>query len=161
MENPYHMAYWNALGATATPLAFSELYIGLQQGLVHAQENPLDIFMSSKFYEQQDYIIDTKHIAFIATILMNKEQWDSMPAEYQELMNECFEEASKFGAENAKIVEDENKQKIIEAGVEIIELDQATYDAMFEKSLSVQDMIREAVGDELVDDYLSAIEAAK
>jgi TRAP-type C4-dicarboxylate transport system substrate-binding protein len=84
-----------------------------------------------------------------------------MPAEYQELMNECFEEASKFGAENAKIVEDENKQKIIEAGVEIIELDQATYDAMFEKSLSVQDMIREAVGDELVDDYLSAIEAAK
>lgn len=161
MENPYHMAYWNALGATATPLAFSELYIGLQQGLVDAQENPLDIFMSSKFYEQQKYIIDTKHIAFIATILMNKEQWESMPAEYQNLMNECFEEASKFGTDNAKVVEEQNKQLILDAGVEIIELDQATYDAMVEKAAPVYDMIREAVGDQLVDEYLDAIEAAQ
>lgn len=48
----------------ATPLDFSELYIGLQQGLVDAQENPLDIFLSSKFYEQQDYVINTKHNVF-------------------------------------------------------------------------------------------------
>lgn len=161
MENPYHMAYWNALGATATPLAFSELYIGLQQGLVDAQENPLDIIMSAKLYEQQKYIINTKHIAFIATILMNEEQWNALPAEYQKLMNECFEEAAKFATENAKKVEEENLQKLKDAGLEIIELDDATYDAMVKKVAPVYDMIRGAVGSELVDEYLSAIKAAE
>jgi len=161
MENPYHMAYWNALGATATPLAFSELYVALQQGLVHAQENPLDIFMSSKFYEQQYYVINTKHIVFIATILMNKEQWDALPPEYQTIMNECFADASVYGSTNAKKVEDENRQKIIEAGVEIIELDESTLAAMVEKAAPVYDMIREAVGSELVDEYLATIEAFK
>lgn len=161
MENKYHMAYWNALGATATPLAFSELYIGLQQGLVDAQENPLDIFMSSKFYEQQDYVINTKHIAFIATILMNEEQWKALPAEYQALMNGCFADASEFGSTNAKSVEDANKQKILDEGVEIIELDDATFAAMIEKAKPVYDMIRESVGSELVDEYLAAIQAAK
>jgi len=161
MENPYHMAYWNELGASATPLAFSELYVGLQQGLVDAQENPLDIFMSSNFHEQQDYIIHTKHILFIATILMNQEQWDMMPAEYQEIVAECFEEAAKFGTENAKKIEDEIKQDIMDAGVEIIELDESTYEEIVEKVQPVYDMIREAVGSELVDEYLKEIEAAK
>ena len=161
MENPYHMAYWNALGATATPLAFSELYIGLQQGLVDAQENPLDIIMSAKLYEQQKYVINTKHIAFIATILMNQEQWDALPPEYQELMSECFEEAAKFGTENAKKVEEENLQKLKDAGIEIIELNEATYAAMIEKAAPVYDMIRNEVGTELVDDYLAAIKAAE
>jgi len=161
MENPYHMAYWNELGATATPLAFSELYIGLQQGLVDAQENPLDIFMSSKFYEQQNYLINTKHIAFIATILMNQKQWDSMPIEYQDLMNDCFIEASKYGTENAKKVEDENIKLIKEKGVEIIEPDEKTYEAIIKRVEPVYEMIRKAVGSGLVDEYLSIINKAQ
>lgn len=161
MENPYHMAYWNALGATATPLAFSELYVGLQQGLVDAQENPLDIFMSSKFYEQQAYVINTKHIVFGATILMNEAQWDALPEAYKTLLNECFAEAADYGSTNAAKVEEENKGKIKEAGVEIIELDDATIAAMVEKAAPVYQMIKDAVGEELVDEYLAAIQAAK
>ena len=51
MENPYHIAYWKALGANPTPLAFSELYMALQQGTVDAQENPYAAVIASKFYE--------------------------------------------------------------------------------------------------------------
>ena len=95
-------AYWNSLGATATPLDFSELYIGLQQGLVDAQENPLDIFLSSKFYEQQDYVINTKHNVFVATLLMNQDTWDSLPSDLQEILNECFVEIGQYGTQLAK-----------------------------------------------------------
>lgn len=160
MTNNNHMAYWNALGATATPLDFSELYIGLQQGLVDAQENPLDIFLSSNFYEQQKYVINTKHIAFVATILMNQETWDSLPADLQQTLNECFTEIGQYGTQVAQEAEEKNIQAVKDKGVTLIELDDATIAQMKEKAQPVYDMVREAVGDTLVDDYLAAIDAA-
>lgn len=157
MTNNNHMAYWNALGATATPLNFSELYIGLQQGLVTAQENPLDIFLSSNFNEQQKYVIDTKHIAFVATILMNQSTWDELPADVQELLTECFAEIGQYGTKAAQEAEAANIKAVLDSGVAMIELDDATIAQMKEKAAPVYDMIRTAVGSELVDDYLAAI----
>ena len=160
MTNPYHMAYWNSLGATATPLDFSELYIGLQQGLVDAQENPLDIFLSSKFYEQQDYVINTKHNVFVATLLMNQDTWDSLPSDLQEILNECFVEIGQYGTQLGQTAEEANLQAVRDTGVTIIDLDDTTLSQMREKAQSVYDMIRDDVGADLVDDYLAAIDAA-
>lgn len=160
MTNPYHMAYWNSLGATATPLDFSELYIGLQQGLVDAQENPLDIFLSSKFYEQQDYVINTKHNVFVATLLMNQDTWDSLPSDLQEILNECFVEIGQYGTQLGQTAEEANLQAVRDTGVTIIDLDDTTLSQMREKAQPVYDMIREDVGADLVDDYLAAIDAA-
>lgn len=160
MTNNNHMAYWNALGASATPLDFSELYIGLQQSLVDAQENPLDIFLSSNFYEQQDYVINTKHLAFIATILMNQGVWDSLTADLQGTLNECFAEIGAYATKTAQDAEAENLKIAEEKGVTVIELDDATIAQMREAAAPVYDMVREAVGSELVDEYLSAIAAA-
>lgn len=56
MENSYHMAYWKAIGASPTPMTFSEVYIGLQQGTIDAQENPYEVIVSNKLYEQQQII---------------------------------------------------------------------------------------------------------
>ena len=70
------------------PLDFSELYIGLQQGVGRCTGKSLDIFLSSKFYEQQDYVINTKHNVFVATLLMNQDTWDSLPSDLQGILNE-------------------------------------------------------------------------
>lgn len=161
MTNNNHMEYWNALGATATPLDFSELYIGLQQGLVDAQENPLDIFLSSNLYEQQDYVINTKHLVFTATLLMNQETYDSLPEDLRSTLDECFAEIGQYGTQIAQEAEADNLQTVEDAGVTVIELDDATLDQMREKAQVVYDMIREEVGDELVDEYLAAIDAAQ
>lgn len=48
MENPYHMAFWKSLKANPTPMTFSEVYIGLQQGTIDAQENPYEVIVSSR-----------------------------------------------------------------------------------------------------------------
>ena len=160
MTNNNHMAYWNALGAAATPLDFSELYIGLQQSLVDAQENPLDIFLSSNFYEQQDYVINTKHLAFVATILMNQGVWDSLPADLQATLNECFAEIGAYATQTAQDAEAENLKMVEAKGVTVIELDEATIHQMREAAAPVYEMVREAVGSELVDEYLAAIDAA-
>ena len=54
MENPYHIAFWQSIDANPTPMTFSEVYIGLQQGTIDAQENPYEVVVSGKIYEQQD-----------------------------------------------------------------------------------------------------------
>ena len=137
MTNPYHMAYWNSLGATATPLDFSELYIGLQQGLVDAQEN-----------------------VFVATLLMNQDTWDSLPSDLQGILNECFVEIGQYGTQLGQTAEEANLQAVRDTGVTIIDLDDTTLSQMREKAQPVYDMIREDVGADLVDDYLAAIDAA-
>ena len=47
MENSYHLAFWKALGANPTPMSFSEVYIGLQQHTIDAQENPYEVIVSN------------------------------------------------------------------------------------------------------------------
>ena len=56
MENSVHMATYQTLGATATPMAWSEIFTALQQGTVDGQENPIAIIESAKVYEVQKYV---------------------------------------------------------------------------------------------------------
>ena len=62
MENQLHISIWQALGANPTPMAFSEVYMALQQGTIDAQENPFEVIYANRLYEQQDYVILTNHL---------------------------------------------------------------------------------------------------
>ena len=50
------------LDASPTPMTFSEVYIGLRPGTIDAQENPYEVIVSNRLYEQQDYIVETNHL---------------------------------------------------------------------------------------------------
>ena len=71
MENPNHLAFWKALGAAPTPMTFSEVYIGLQQGTIDAQENPYEVIVSNKLYEQQRYVIETNHLPHLISLIVS------------------------------------------------------------------------------------------
>ncbi len=61
MESPAHMAMVKALGADPTPLAFSELYMALQQGVVDGMECPIALIYDMKFYEVQTNMVKDGH----------------------------------------------------------------------------------------------------
>ena len=61
-DAPLYMMFPKAVGANPTPIAFAEVYLALQQGVVDAQENPLPTIEAKKFYEVQEYIVLTGHI---------------------------------------------------------------------------------------------------
>ena len=54
---PLYLMLAKSVGANATPIAFAEVYLALQQGTVDGQENPLPTIMAKKFYEVQSHII--------------------------------------------------------------------------------------------------------
>ena len=58
---PLFLMFTKSVGANATPIAFAEVYLALQQGTVDGQENPLPTIMAKKFYEVQSHIILTAH----------------------------------------------------------------------------------------------------
>ena len=84
--------YWKALGANPSPLAWAETYISLQQGLVDAQENPLDSIVGGKLYEVQKYVINTNHIVYTSPILVNEDFFNSLSAEDQEIFRQAGKE---------------------------------------------------------------------
>ncbi|MDO4267513.1 MAG: TRAP transporter substrate-binding protein DctP [Eubacteriales bacterium] len=161
MTNPYHIAYWNALGANAVSMEFTEVFMGLQQGTIDGEENPYMNIVGNNFQEVQDYIIETNHIGHIITFFMNNDLYESLPDNVRELVDECAADAIKYGNEMADESIASYKQTCVDAGCEIITLDQSVLDQLKEKADVVYNMVRENLGDELVDQALKAVEAAR
>ncbi len=102
MENSYHMAYWKNLGASPTPMTFSEVYIGLQQGTIDAQENPYEVIVSNKLYEQQDYVVETNHLPHLISLIVSEEFMNGLTDEQQQIIREAAETAKKSMPENSR-----------------------------------------------------------
>ncbi|MDR5907757.1 TRAP transporter substrate-binding protein [Franzmannia qiaohouensis] len=143
---------FEAMGASATPMNFAELYIALQQGVVDGQENPLMNIYSSKLYEVQDYISMTGHKYEPTLVMMSKMVWDSLSPEHQEAIQEAALEAGEFNRQASLEADEELKGRMIEAGVEFNEVDQqsfieatsSVYDAWREQYPELVDMVVEA-----------------
>jgi C4-dicarboxylate-binding protein DctP len=96
MESPLLIAQFEALGATAIPVAFSETYTALQQGVVECQENPIVSINSMKFYEVQDHMMLSNH-GYIATAFIFSKVWfDAQPAETQAVLITAAKEAGAY-----------------------------------------------------------------
>lgn len=51
---------------------FSEVYIGLQQKTIDAQENPCEVIVSNRLYEQQDYVIEINHLPHLISLIVSE-----------------------------------------------------------------------------------------
>ena len=159
MENPNHIAYWQALGANPTPSDFSELYMSLEQGTLDAQENPYDLIVANKLYEPQSYIIETNHLLHTLNMVGSKATYDALPADIQELISECAAEAHQYARQMADERIESQKATIQDAGLEIITLESSMIREMADTASNVYDLVREQIGDELVDKLVAQVEA--
>lgn len=157
MENKYHMEVWKQIGANPTPLPFNELYTALQQGTADAQENPLELIYSQKFYEQQDYIITTNHIFQTISWAMNLDFYNSLPDDLKAVVDagaaKAREEANKYQDENI----DKFAKEMQDYGVEIIELTPDQLSAFADKASSTWDMIKADCEPAVYDAFMKAL----
>ena len=72
-----------AMGAVATPMAFSEVFLSLQQGVIDGQETPLATIAANKFDQVQHYLIKTEHIMGANALYASTKTLESMPGGYQ------------------------------------------------------------------------------
>ncbi len=95
-NSPTWLFMGEALGASPTPLSFTEVYMGLKTGTIDGQDNPLPTDKNAKFYEVTKYIVLTDH--FINPILpsMNEKKWQSLGPELQEKVLQALEVAREI-----------------------------------------------------------------
>ncbi len=155
MENSYHIAFWNALSANPTPMTFSEVYIGLQQHTIDAQENPYEVIVSNRLYEQQDYVVETNHLPHLISLIVNDEFFKDLPEKDQEIMTQAAEVATAYAREqsDARIAD---KIKVIEdSGTEIITLSDETRQEIRQASQGVYDSIKNNIDADIYESYMS------
>lgn len=156
MENTYHIAFWKALGANPTPMTFSEVYIGLQQGTIDAQENPYEVIVSSKLYEQQEYVVNTNHLPHLLSLIVSDEFYQNLSKDKQEIIDEAAKNAKEYARQAAdeRIME---RQKVITASkTEIYDVSSELYGEIQKVSSPIYDAIEKIAGEELVSAYLEA-----
>jgi tripartite ATP-independent transporter DctP family solute receptor len=85
-----------ALGATPTPLAFGEVYLGLKTGTLDAQDNPLPTVRSAKFYEVTKQITLTSHLVDSLFICVSNKLWKSLSAAQQARLQGAAQAAAAY-----------------------------------------------------------------
>jgi len=95
-EQQITLEYVKAMGANPTPIAFAEVYMALQQGVVDGSENPLSVIKSKNFYETQKYISLTAHVTNVCFFLMNGDKFNSLSKKDQDILLSASEEATQF-----------------------------------------------------------------
>ena len=93
IQTPTYVAALNAMGAAATPMAFGEVYTGLQTGVLDGFEHSSAIIYSNKFYEVSKYIALTGHLFGGTITAYSKKEWDS----YTDAERKVVGEAAKLG----------------------------------------------------------------
>ena len=85
-----------SMGANPTPIAYSESYLSLQQGVVDALDNPMSGIKSMKFYEVAKNISKTSHVTVVCFFLMNGDVFQKLGEKNQKIVLDAFDEAGKL-----------------------------------------------------------------
>ncbi len=109
-------AQMRALGAIPQVMAFSEVYQGLQTGVVDGTENPHSNLYSQKMNEVQKNVTITDHGYIGYAVVVNKKFWDGLPADIRAQLGQAMDEATRFTNEQAKKDNDEALVKIKATG---------------------------------------------
>ncbi|ALA20344.1 MULTISPECIES: TRAP transporter substrate-binding protein DctP [unclassified Chelatococcus] len=112
-----------ALGANPTPMAYAEVYTGLQTGAIDGQDNPLPNVENMKFYEVMKQIVLTSHLVGFDLLTVSKKVWDGMDADRQARFQAAADAAIDFSTEKHLARETELAERFKAAGLKIYEPD--------------------------------------
>lgn len=153
-EIPIQIDAFRELGASPVPMAFGEVYTGLQTGTIHAQENPVSIMLANNFQEVQDNIILTSHIREAFWWEISDAVWQRLPDNVKEAFENNIDEAIALSNEWEFEEDAQYLEEFADQGVNVIELTPEQLAAFSEKVTPVveqyQDQWKEGLYDTIV-----------
>ncbi|MGE6605315.1 DctP family TRAP transporter solute-binding subunit [Halomonas sp. NPDC076908] len=151
-ESRVQVDTWEALGANATPMAWTEVYTALQQGVMDSQENPLPTIYDVNFYEVQDYLNMTQHVYSPAPLMMGLDLFNSFSEEDQSIILEAAQLALPFQREASQELEQRYLVQLEELGMTVTQPD---LEPFREAVRPVIEQWSPTVGEELVEAALN------
>ena len=145
------VAQMEALGATAQPMAFAEVYGALQTGVVDGQENTWSNIFGQKFFEVQDGITETNHGIIDYLVVASVDWLDSLDADVRDQFLTILEEVTVERNAAVNQVDKDARQAILDAGGTIRELTPEQRQAWVDAMKPVWDKFQEEVGQDMID----------
>ncbi|MBQ4045595.1 MAG: TRAP transporter substrate-binding protein [Lachnospiraceae bacterium] len=158
MENKYHIQYWKSINANPTPMTFSEVYIGLQQGTIDAQENALVLIVTAKLYEQQKYLVKTNAVPDLVTLISSEKFLATLSDEQVGIITQAAEKAQNDTYAISDQKAEDAEQFLKEAGMVIATPSDEDYARMREMVEPVWKSVKEQCGDALFQAYTGSEE---
>jgi len=149
-ESKLFVGLFKALGCSPTPVAYGEIYMALQTGVVEAADGSSVQLSTLKHYEQTKYLIMTKHIRGMIWLDINEKFYQSLPEDIKKIVKEATEEAAAWQRGLRTGEENEHLQKMIDYGLEKIELDVKPFE---EATASFRREYVEDIGSDAVEIY--------
>lgn len=148
MVSPLLLKEYEAYGANPTPMAYSEVYSGLQLGTIDAQVNPVFAIEEMSFYEQQKYMIFPGHLPFIASVVTNPSFYEGLPADIKEAIQAARAEADDYIFREQQALNDKRLGIIKEkSDTEIIQLNDEQRQAFRKLAMPVREQYKEMAGE--------------
>lgn len=147
-ESRVQVDTWTALGANASPMAWTEVFTALQQGVMDSQENPVPTIYDVKFYEVQKYLNLTGHVYSPAPLMIGAQLFNSLSEQDQAAVLEAAKIATPVQRQASQRLEQEYITKLEQLGMVVTRPDTAPFKA---RVLPVIEQWKNAVGADLVD----------
>lgn len=132
-----------ALGANPTPMAYAEVYTGLQTGAIDGQDNPLPNVENMKFYEVMKQIVLTSHLVGYDLLVISKASWDAMTPEQQTAVEAAATVAIDFSQQEHLDREAELAERFKSAGLKVYEPDIAAFRAHAQQRYLESDLAKD------------------
>ena len=126
-KSKWRVIMFNTWGANPTPMAFSEVFVALQTGVIDGQENPYTNIWSAKFAEVQKYLSVTGHVYSPAYPTAGKAAFEKLPADVQEVLQSTAREMAEWARTQGAAADDDLKNKLAGAGMEVNVADRAAF----------------------------------
>ena len=149
--SPVEVEVAKALGMNPTPMAWGEVYTALQQGTIDAEGNTFGLLYDAKHHEALKYAIDSAHNYSMHVLMINKKYFDSLAEDVQEILVEAGQEALVYQRSISNQLEEEAKQKFIDAGIQVHTLTAEQKEELRQLTLPVWDKFKDKIPQELFD----------
>jgi TRAP-type transport system periplasmic protein len=131
-----------AYGAAPVPMGFAETFVAMQTGVVDGQENPYANIDAGKFQEVQKYLTETNHTYTPSFPTVSLRKFEGYPEDVQSAILEVAGEVQDWTYERAEALDEETRQKLLDAGMEFNRSDR---DAFVQASEPVYDLFADEV----------------
>src|SRR5580765_6203663 len=120
---PLYLMLAKSVGANATPIAFAEVYLALQQGTVDGQENPLPTIMAKKFYEVQSHIMLTGHIVESLLTIVGSHIWSKLSDAEKKVVEDVLEQAGRKAPHDIHAPVQKTADELHKLGKTVVQVD--------------------------------------
>ena len=126
-KSEWRVTMFNTWGANPTPMSFSEVFVGLQTGVIDGQENPYTNINAAKLNEVQKYLTETGHVYSPAYPTMGKRTFDNMDPEIRQAIVDTARDVALWARDQGAADDGRLQKRLVDAGMQFNVADRASF----------------------------------